>query len=175
MRRDGPAAFGLEAIATKAGVSRVTVYNQFGSRVGLLEALYDDIARRARIAERLGTAFRSSDPQSTLDGVVVAFIEFWKSERTVLRRLRSMAALDAAFKGATDREERRVTAMRTVLVRLIAARERRLEDPDECARVLAMLTSFETYETLAGSGMDCARITSTVQQLARAAVELALS
>ena len=175
MRRDGPAAFGLEAIATRAGVSRVTVYNQFGSRVGLLEALYDDIARRARIADRLGAAFRSPDPQSTLDGVVVAFVEFWKSERTVIRRLRSMAALDASFKGATDRDERRVTAMRTVLLRLTAARGRRLEDPDECARVLAMLASFETYEALAGSGIDTARITSTVQQLVRAAVELALS
>lgn len=175
MRRDGLAAFGLEAVATKAGVSRVTVYNQFGSRVGLLEAVYDDIARRARIAERLGAAFRSADPQATLDGAVAAFIEFWKSERTVIRRLRSMAVLDVAFKGATDRDERRVTAMRTVLLRLAAARGRHLQDPSECARVLAMLTSFETYETLAGSGVDSARITSTVLALARAAVESALS
>ena len=175
MRRDGLAAFGLEAVAKGAGVSRVTVYNQFGSRVGLLEAVYDDIARRARIAERLGAAFRSSDPQSMFDGVVVAFVEFWKSERTVIRRLRSMAVLDAAFKGATNRDERRVTAMRTALLRLTAARGCRLEVPDECARVLAMLTSFETYETLAGSGIDSARIVSTVQTLARAAVESALS
>lgn len=174
MRRDGLAAFGLESVARTAGVSRLTVYNQFGSRVGLLEALYDDIARSARIAERLAVVFRSADPQSMLHGAVAAFIEFWKGERTVIRRLRSMAVLDAAFRGATDRDERRVAAMRTVLLRLTVAQGRRLEDPDECARILAMLTSFETYDALAGSGIDAVRITSTVQELARAAVEAAL-
>lgn len=174
MRRGGPAAFGLEGVARKAGVSRLTVYNQFGSRVGLLEALYDDIARRARIAERLAAAFHAPDPQSVLHGAVAAFIEFWQGERTVLRRLRSMAALDPAFKGATDRDQRRVAAMRAALLRLTAAGERRLDDPDECARVLAMLTSFETYDALAGSGIDAVRITATVQELVRAAVEAAL-
>ena len=174
MRRDGLAAFGLESVARKAGVSRLTVYNQFGSRVGLLEALYDDIAHRARIGEHLAAAFHSPDPQSTLNGAVAAFVEFWKGERTVIRRLRSMAVLDAAFKGATDRDERRVAAMRTALLRLTAARGRGLENPDECARVLAMLTSFETYDALAESGIDSARITLAVQELARAAVEAAL-
>ena len=174
MRRDGLAAFGLESVARGAGVSRLTVYNQFGSRVGLLEAVYDDIGRRAGIAEHLGAAFRAPDPQSTLQAVIVAFVEFWKGQRTVIRRLRSMAVLDSAFKGATDRDERRVAAMRTVLLRLTAARGCHLENPDECARVLAMLTSFETYDALAASGIDSARITATVQELAAAAVEAAL-
>src|SRR5579863_5630502 len=102
MTRQGLATFGLESVAKRAGVSRLTVYNQFGSRVGLLEALYDDIARRARIAERLGAAFRSPDPQTALHGAVAAFVEFWRGERTVIRRLRSMAVLDATFQAATD-------------------------------------------------------------------------
>jgi len=174
MRRDGLAAFGLEGVARKAGVSRLTVYNQFGSRVGLLEALYDDIALRARIAERLAAVFHLPDPQSALHAAVAAFIAFWQGERTVIRRLRSMAVLDPTFKGATDRDERRVAAMRAVLLRLTAARGRAPENPDECARVLAMLTSFETYDALAGSGMDAARVTCAVQELARAAVEAAL-
>lgn len=174
MRRDGLAAFGLESVARRAGVSRLTVYNQFGSRVGLLEALYDDLALRARIAERLGAAFRLPDPQAMLNGVVAAFAAFWEGERTVIRRLRSMAVLDPTFKGATDRDERRVAAMRTALLRLTAAQERSLEDPDQCARVLAMLTSFETYDALAEAGIDTAWITSTVQELVRAAVEAAL-
>lgn len=174
MRRDGLATFGLESVASRAGVSRLTVYNQFGSRVGLLEALYDDLARRAGIAERLAAAFRLPDPQAMLDAVVAAFGVFWQGERTVIRRLRSMAVLDPTFKGATGRDERRVTAMRKALLTLTAAQGRSLEDPDECARVLAMLTSFETYDALAEAGLDAARIIATVQELVHAAVEAAL-
>lgn len=174
MRRDGLAAFGLESVARRAGVSRLTVYNQFGSRVGLLEALYDDLALRAGIAERLAAAFRLPDPQAMLDAAVAAFTAFWQGERTVIRRLRSMAVLDPTFKGATDRDERRVTAMRKALLRFTAAQGRSLEGPDECARVLGMLTSFESYDALAEAGFDAARITSTVQRLVHAAVEAAL-
>ena len=38
------AAFSLDSVAKAAGVTRLTVYNQFGSRRGLLEVLFDDLA-----------------------------------------------------------------------------------------------------------------------------------
>ena len=40
---DDVARFSMEAVARAAGVSRMTVYYQFGSRVGLLEAVCDRI------------------------------------------------------------------------------------------------------------------------------------
>src|SRR5258708_25726550 len=40
------AGFSIDAVAKQAGVARMTVYNQFGGRRGLLEALFDDIGRR---------------------------------------------------------------------------------------------------------------------------------
>ena len=40
------ASFSLDAVAKAAGVTRLTVYHQFGSRRGLLEAVFDDIAQR---------------------------------------------------------------------------------------------------------------------------------
>ena len=40
------AAFTLDAVAKAAGVARLTVYNQFGSRRGLLEAVFDERARQ---------------------------------------------------------------------------------------------------------------------------------
>ena len=39
-------AFSLDAVAREAGVTRLTVYNQFESKRGLLEAVFDDIAER---------------------------------------------------------------------------------------------------------------------------------
>lgn len=52
--------FSMEAVAQKAGLSRLTLYYQFTSKTGLLEALYDDIARRGEMGE-LAQAFRLGD------------------------------------------------------------------------------------------------------------------
>lgn len=174
MTRGGLAAFGLDIVARRAGVTRLTVYHQFGSKVGLLEAVYDDLARRGRIAERLAAAFQLPDPAAGLNAIVAAFVGFWNSQRLVIRRLRSMAVLDPSFRGATDRDERRFTAMRTALLRVAAARGRAIPDPDQCARVLAMLTSFESFDALAGAGEDVGRVVAAVQGLVEVAVETAL-
>ena len=47
----------MEAVARVADVSRLTVYYQFDSKAGLLEALYNYIARRGEM-ERLAEVFR---------------------------------------------------------------------------------------------------------------------
>ncbi|WP_404558819.1 TetR/AcrR family transcriptional regulator [Bradyrhizobium niftali] len=52
----------LDAVAKAANVTRLTVYNQFGSRRGLLEAVFDDIARRGRLG-RLDDAVDDPDPE----------------------------------------------------------------------------------------------------------------
>ena len=44
------ARFSLDTVAKVAGVTRLTVYNQFGSRRGLLEAVFDEIATAACIS-----------------------------------------------------------------------------------------------------------------------------
>src|SRR5262249_61318078 len=44
---EGISGFSLQAVAAKAGVTRLTVYNQFGSRRALLEAVFDGMAVRA--------------------------------------------------------------------------------------------------------------------------------
>jgi AcrR family transcriptional regulator len=42
--------FSMAAVASKAGRSRLTLYYQFESQTGLLEALYHHIARRGEMA-----------------------------------------------------------------------------------------------------------------------------
>lgn len=174
MMRGGLAVFGLDSVAKRAGVTRLTVYHQFGSKVGLLEAVYDDLARSGRIAERLAEAFQLPDPLAALDAVVAAFIGFWSSERLAIRRLRSMAVLDPSFKGVTDRDERRLIALRNALLRVAEAQGRAIADPDQCARVVAMLTSFESFDALAGAECDVDQVVATVQGLVKAAVDEAL-
>jgi AcrR family transcriptional regulator len=53
---DGVSGFTVDAVADQSGVARMTVYNQFGSKVGLLEALFDDLAARGLVT-RLRSIF----------------------------------------------------------------------------------------------------------------------
>src|SRR5262249_41632805 len=45
----GSASFSMDAVAQKAGVARMTVYHQFGSKRELLEALFDHLAGRSLV------------------------------------------------------------------------------------------------------------------------------
>src|SRR3569623_1099117 len=60
------AGFSLEAVAKAAGVTRLTVYNQFGSRRALLEAVIDATAERAGIKGRVAGAMQEPDPRAGL-------------------------------------------------------------------------------------------------------------
>ena len=44
LRGDG---FSLDAVAREAGVARLTIYDRFGNRDVLLEAVFDDLADQA--------------------------------------------------------------------------------------------------------------------------------
>src|ERR1700682_1943743 len=63
------ASFSLDAVAKAAGVTRLTVYHQFGSRRGLLEAVFDDIARQGGLTEIAGAmAMAVPPPRATRRG-----------------------------------------------------------------------------------------------------------
>src|SRR6266576_5533846 len=73
LREDASIArFSLDDVAKAAGVTRLTVYNQFGSRRGLLEAVFDDIARQGGLHE-IADAMAMPDPLLALDRVVEIF------------------------------------------------------------------------------------------------------
>lgn len=76
LRKDASIAnFSLDVVAKEAGVTRLTVYNQFGSRRGLLEAVFDDIARQGGLFE-LAEVMTMADPRNALDRIVTIFCTF---------------------------------------------------------------------------------------------------
>src|SRR6516164_1757761 len=114
----GVSGFTVDAVAGQAGVARMTVYNQFGSKMGLLEALFDDLAARG-LVERLRAAFGRPEPCEALASLIAAFGSFWHSDRIVIRRIRGLAAIDADFEQAVRaRDERRREGLRTIIGRL---------------------------------------------------------
>jgi AcrR family transcriptional regulator len=117
LREDSIASFSLEAVAKAAGVTRLTVYNQFGSRRGLLEAVFDEIARRGGLVQ-INKIMKEPDPRVALDGLVEVFCRFWNSD-PALGRLHDAMAIDLEFAQAlTERNERRRQIIKILLERI---------------------------------------------------------
>ena len=136
-------SFSLDAVAREAGVTRLTVYNQFESKRGLVEAVFDDIARRGGLFE-LRSVMADADVMSSLRRVVAVFCRFWASHDRALAKLAGMTKLDrdiaASLKQRTERRRRVLTALVERLPRVRA--------PADLVDVLFALTSFETFEAL---------------------------
>jgi AcrR family transcriptional regulator len=163
--------FSLDAVARRAGVARMTVYYQFGSKGGLLEALFDSFAAGGKIGQLIGAAFQRSDPLDALDQLVAAFAAFFEKSRAPIRRVRAMAVLDPELERAVaGRDARRREAMRAVTARLAAAGKLRSDPTDAVVDALSVLTGFELFDALAGKRKTFHDVVPMVQRLCRAAV-----
>jgi AcrR family transcriptional regulator len=143
---DSITAFSLDAVAKAAKVTRLTVYNQFGSRRGLLEAVFDDIARRGRLG-RLDDAVADPDPEKGIEMVVRIFCEFWDSDPAVAR-LHDAMAIDQEFAQAlVARNERRLPLIEELIARLAAENAPPMAKRD-VVDLIYVLTSCATFRML---------------------------
>jgi AcrR family transcriptional regulator len=67
LEEQGPAALTMGAAATRAGVTRRSVYLHFASRAELLVALYDHVLSAEGLDESLRPALEATDPVVALD------------------------------------------------------------------------------------------------------------
>src|SRR6266516_632710 len=172
--RGGAERFSIDAVARRAGVARMTVYHQFGSRRGLLEALFDSFAVGGALPDLLAAAFQRPDPDDTLAGVIMAFARFWGAGRAGIRRVRALGMLDPELGEALEaRNQRRREVVRAVVKRLAERYGRPAADERvRAVEMLYTLTSFETFDTLAGPKRGMDKVAPAILQLARAAVGL---
>lgn len=168
----GVLGFSMEAVARQAGVARMTVYYQFGSKRRLLEILFDDLAARAELGPRLAVAFSQAEALDALAGVLVAFAHFWTRDRRAMRRVRALAVLDVEFGEAVRaRDERRRQVVQTVLRRSAEQRgQPAAEVFDRAVDLLHTLSSFETFDTLAGADHEPSDVIALVTGLALASL-----
>lgn len=162
----GISAFTMEAVAKQARVARMTVYYQFQSKRGLVEALFEDVARRGNAAG-VKEAFREHDPRDALQEFVTRLAQFWSSDRLIIRRLRHVAALEPDIHEVLRaRDDRRRHGLRIILQRWFREQGRANPDElDELVHVLQTLTSFETYDQLAGTGSSPDRVAALLWRL----------
>jgi AcrR family transcriptional regulator len=164
----GLAAFTLDAVARRASVTRVTVYNQFGNRSGLIEAVFDTLAIVRHGVEKLIAALKHPDPVETLSRMIAVFGRVWDEDRAVIRRLQGLAALDPEFQAVWQaRESRRRFGLGTVVAR--ASEQRGVPaaaDVEAVTDVLFAIVAFETYDVIAGEGRTLEHAVPIVLRLA---------
>ena len=139
----GVPAFSLEAVAREAGVTRLTVYNAFESKRGLLEAVFDSLARQGGLFE-LPSLFAEPDTDKALSRLVSVFCRFWASHRRVLPKFSAVAKLDDEIAQSLRQRSERRRQLLTVLIGRIASDQ----DQTDLVDVLFALTSFEMFDAL---------------------------
>ena len=166
-------AFTIDAVAARAGVARATVYYQFGSKTGVLEALCDALAEAAQLTE-LRRAFEEPDPRGALQEFIVTFTRFWAADRLVMRRLRALAALDpdvgAVIRARDDRHRQGLAVLTSRL-----AGGSTTPHPGQDGRIVQLLhalTGFEMFDSLAGPDDAPADLASLLTQVAEAVLAL---
>jgi len=120
----------VEQVAARAGVSRASLYQHFGSRLDLVDAICETFADNE--------ALQAAKDAETIDELVAACVEFWESEERLLVQLYGAAAVDPAARAFVERQRR---DRYRVLERIAGARK-------DALPTLALLTSFETYREL---------------------------
>jgi AcrR family transcriptional regulator len=139
----------VEQVAAKAGVSRATLYQHFGTRLGLVDAMCERFdANPALVALREAT---------TVDAVIELVVAFWATEERVLAQLYGVAAVDPAARDLVERQRRdRYAELKRVL------------GGTDALPQLAVLTSFETFAELRrGVGLSQKRVVEALQDAAR--------
>ena len=162
-------AFTVDAVARQADVARATVYYQFGSKAGLLEAVCDTLAEAGQMSE-LAAAFTEPDPREGLRRFIGCFGQFWSADRAAMRRLRALAALDPDVGAVISARDQRRREGLTVLAGRLAGASAPAAEPGHAVRALFMLTSFETFDALAGPDQDLTAVVPDIVRLAETAL-----
>jgi AcrR family transcriptional regulator len=154
--------FTLDAVAARAGVTRVTVYNQVRSKYGLLDAVLTELVARGGM-DSLVTASRGLPPADAFGYAVERTCRFWHAERAVLRPLFALGAIEPEI--AANLAQREVWRSGQ-LARLSG---RAPGDP-ALAAVIAV-TSFPAFDALGPVADDPAAAAGLILRMARAVLD----
>jgi AcrR family transcriptional regulator len=166
LREDaGIANFSMDAVAKAAGVTRLTVYHQFGSRQGLLEAVFDDIARQGGL-HQIADAMALSDPHAALDRLVEIFCAFWNRDPAVGRLHEAMATDPEFAEALIERNERRRKVVKVLVGRVAKKTAKKAVSSraqQDAIDMIFAVTSFAMFAMLRGgrsADQACALIKS---------------
>ena len=142
----------MDGLARESGVTRQTIHNLFGTKAGVLEALFDQLAMDGGM-ERMRNVMQQTNAESMLAAFVEVFTDFWAKDRLLIRRIHGIAAIDPEFGVAVAARNQRRQMAATRVVDVLSRRngERERMDRAQKIAVLYALTSFEFFDALVES------------------------
>jgi AcrR family transcriptional regulator len=158
----------MEETARRAGVARSTIYDAFGSRLGMFQALATGMAQTAAF-RRLQAALADPVPRRAMKRSLAAGTAFYEAEHMVSRALGQLAANDPDAAGAVGMLDfGRRMAMVDLARRL--SEQGQLRDGvtlPEAADMLSVLSSFATFEELrTGRSLTVRQVQSRLKAMA---------
>jgi AcrR family transcriptional regulator len=156
-----PEGWSMETVAAAAGVTRMTVYNQFGARSALIEAVLDEVVSRDGM-DRLVGATHELPPTVALERALLTTCRFWRAERPLLRRLFATSYTEPALAELLDRRE---GWRREQLGALVGRIDARHGDDQDLLDLLVVATSFPTYDRLSGNHRSPQEVAELVTRL----------
>jgi AcrR family transcriptional regulator len=158
----------VEEVADRAGIARATLYQHFGSRLELVDAICDGFAVNPALLE-LRQTVELADAGAALDETIANGIRFWSSEDPILSQLYGVMAIDPAAQALVDRQraDRRGELLR--LARNLHQSGRLPPDTSQrqALALLLVLTSYETFRELREAGLSDRELTKTLQESGR--------
>ena len=166
---DGFHKVSLDAVARRADVARGTVYHQFGSKVGLLEAVVRDFEHRAGL-ERLAQLIEQAPLDRLLQDIITAGCRYWATDPTLVRKVTAVAATDADTARLLAGHDAGRLQLLTRIVERLATNHRLKTGYSRKAAldILWLLTSFAAYDELAhGRGLSTRAAAKILTDLAK--------
>jgi AcrR family transcriptional regulator len=153
----------MESLAAESGVTRQTIHNLFGTKTGVLEAVFDLIALDSGM-EGMREVMMLPAGSVQVEKFVGILCGFWARNRVLLRRVHGIGAIDPEFGVVIEaRNQRRLMAATRIVQRMGG-------DDAQTAAMLSALTSFEFFDALAESCGNETEAEAMVLRLARSVV-----
>ena len=164
--------FTVDTIASRADLSRQTVYHHFRSKRGILESLFDSIGQDSGLVDGIFRFLSETDVDQAVELFVKTFCQFWGTNRTIISKLMALSELDPDLSEALyERKSRRRHAVAVLSDKITKDRGTgNFKTQEEMGDAIWALTGFESFCELLDKGLDQNAATERVISILKASL-----